>query len=104
MLIKKSFKSLDFYDVKRIIYAVTGTKPISKVDFICEPNPIEKIEFSVESAANFTFQKIDENENEIQKMGENEQLNEIISTLEKRLNDLEIRIDKFEKKLINFTI
>ena len=99
MLIKKSFKSLDFYDVKRIIYAVTGTKPISKVDFICEPNPIEKIEFSVESAANFTFQKIeDENLNEIQKIGGNKGLNERVSTLDKRLHDLEIRMDKFENK------
>ena len=61
-----------------------------------------KFEFSVESAANFTFQKIDENE--IQKMGENKKLNEKINTLEKRLNDLEIRMDKFEKKLLNIKI
>ena len=109
-LIKKSFKSLDFYDANIIIYAVVG-RYISKVDFIHGPDP-EKIKFSVESAANFTFQKIDENENlneiqkidenknlnEIQKMGGNEKLNEKIRTLEKRLNNLEIRMDKFEKK------
>jgi len=50
---KKAFKSFDFYDVKRTIYEVIGTIPISKDDFICESNPIKKIEFSVESAANF---------------------------------------------------
>jgi len=77
-LIKKSFKSLDFYDVTKIIYAVAGPY-ISKVDFIHGPDPVEKNKFSVESAANFTFQKIDENENlnEIQKIDENKNLNEI---------------------------
>ena len=49
--------------------------------------------------ANFTFQKIeDENLNEIKKIGGNKELNERIITLEKRLNDLEIRMDKFEGK------
>ena len=47
-LIKKKFKSLDFYDVNKIIYAVAGPR-ISKVDFIHGPDP-EKIKFSVESA------------------------------------------------------
>ena len=101
-LIIKHFKSLDFYDVKKIIYAVAGPS-ISKVDFIHGPDPVEKNKFSVESAANFTFQKIDENENlnEIQKIDENkenEKLNEKIRTLEKRLNNLEIRMNEFEKK------
>ena len=42
----------------------------------------------MESAANFTFQKLDENEN----------INEKVKSLEKRLNNLESRLDKLEKK------
>ena len=54
---------------------------------------------SEKEEANFTFQKIeDENLNEIKKIGGNKELNERIITLEKRLNDLEIRMDKFEGK------
>ena len=99
MLIKKGFKSLDFYDVDRLINSVIGIKHIKKPDFLSDSNPIEKIEFSVESAANFTFHKIeDENLNEIKRIGGNKELNERISTLEKRLRDLEVRMDKFENK------
>ena len=42
----------------------------------------------MESPANFTFQKLDENEN----------INEMVKSLEKRLNNLESRLDKLEKK------
>ena len=88
MLIKKSFKSLDFYDVYRLTDAVTGVKLIKNPDFLYHSDPIEKIEFPVESPANFTFQKLDENEN----------INEKVKSLEKRLNNLESRLDKLEKK------
>ena len=94
-LVEKSFKSLDFYDVYKISCAVSMGRYYlnfnSEGIFIVDPEKInvesEKIEFNVESAANFTFQ-----------IDENEKLNEKISTLEKRLNNLEIRMDKFEKK------
>ena len=62
----------------------------SEVISVVDPEKInvdEKIEFNVESTANFTFQ-----------INENEKLNEKISILEKRLNNLEIKMDKFEKK------
>ena len=94
-LVEKSFKSLDFYDVYKISCAVSVGRYYLNFDSsegigIVDPEKInvdEKIEFNVESAANFTFQ-----------IDENEKLNEKISTLEKRLNNLEIRMDKFEKK------
>ena len=47
----------------------------------------EKIEFNVESLANFTFQKMDD-----------DNINEKIKYLENRLNNLESRLDKLEKK------
>ena len=79
MLIKKGFKSLDFYDVYRLIDAVIENKPIKTPDFLCYSNPIEEIDFSVESAVNFTFQKLDEIENI--------NINEKVKYLEKRLNN-----------------
>ena len=92
-LIKKSFKSLDFYDVYKILCAVTVGRYYLKFDSehlsYIDPDKIhvDKIEFSVESAANFTFQKIDD-----------ENINEKIKSLENRLNNLESRLDKLEKK------
>ena len=88
MLIKKSFKSLDFYEVYRFTNSVTGIKLIKKPDCLYHSDPIEKIQFPVESPANFTFQKLDENEN----------INEKVKSLEKGLNNLESRLDKLEKK------
>ena len=79
ILIKKYFKSLDFYDVYRLIDAVIENKPIKTPDFLCYSNPIEEIDFSVESAVNFTFQKLDEIENI--------NINEKVKYLEKRLNN-----------------
>ena len=92
-LIKKSFKSLDFYDVYKILCGVTVGRYFLKfgsgdVGYI-DPDKIpvnQKIEFSVESAAKFTFQKIDYD------------INEKIKSLENRLNNLESRLDKLEKK------
>ena len=92
-LIKKSFKSLDFYDVYKILCAVTVGRYYLKFDSehlsYVDPDKIyiDQIEFSVESAANFTFQKIDD-----------ENINEKIKSLENRLNNLESRLDKLEKK------
>ena len=93
-LIKKSFKSLDFYDIYKILCVVTVGRYYLKFDSehlsYVDPDKIpvdQKIEFSVESAANFTFQKIDD-----------ENINEKIKSLENRLNNLESRLDKLEKK------
>ena len=97
-LIKKSFKSLDFYDVYKILCAVMVGRYYLKFDSehlsYVDPDKIpvdHKIEFSVESAANFTFQKIDDE-------NINENINEKIKSLENRLNNLESRLDKLEKK------
>ena len=46
----------------------------------------KKIEFNVESPANFTFQKMHD-----------ENINEKIKSLENRLNNLESRLDKLKK-------
>ena len=94
-LIKKSFKSLDFYDVYKILCAVTVGRYYLKFDSeelsFVDPEKIfvnpEKIEFNVEYTANFTFQKMDD-----------ENINEKIKSLENRLNNLESRLDKLEKK------
>ena len=89
MLIKKSFKSLDFYDVYRLIKSVIGVGHIKRPDFLNEPIPNEKIEFSVESLSNFSFQ---------QKLDERENIYEKVNSLEKRLNNLEKRLERVEKK------
>ena len=98
-LIKKSFKSLDFYDVYKIFCAVIVGRYYLKIDegklSYVGPDKIlvnpEKIELNMESAANFTFQKIDDE-------NINENINEKIKSLENRLNNLESRLDKLEKK------
>ena len=89
MLIKNSFKSLDFYDVYRLISAVVGVGPIKTPDFLNNSIPNENIEFSVESLSNFSFQ---------QKSDERENIYEKVNSLEKRLNDLEKRLKTLEKK------
>ena len=97
-LIKKSPKSLDFYDVYKILCRATVGRYYLKFDSehlsYVDPDKIpvdQKIEFSVESAANFTFQKIDDE-------NINENINEKIKSLKYRLNNLESRLDKLEKK------
>ena len=96
-LIKKSFKSLDFYDVYKILCAVMVGRYYLKFDSehlsYVDPDKIhvDQIEFSMESAANFTFQKIDDE-------NINENINEKIKSLENRLNNLESRLDKLKKK------
>ena len=84
MLIKKGFKSLDFYDLQGIIRVVIGVKSISELDVLYKPIPFQKIEPNVEEELNFTFQNINVNEN----------INEKVKSLEMRLNDLESRLDK----------
>ena len=94
-LVEKSFKSLDFNDVYKIICPVSvgrfylkfDPEGISIVDLEKINAESEKIEFNVESAANFTFQKMDD-----------ENINEKIKSLENRLNNLESRLDKLERK------
>ena len=90
-LIKKSFKSLDFYDVYKILCAVIVGHYYLKFDSehisYIDPNKINVDQIDVESAVNFTFQKIDD-----------ENINEKIKSLENRLNNLENRLDKLEKK------
>ena len=94
-LVEKSFKSLDFYDVYKISCVVSVDRYYLNFDSegisIVDPEKInvesEKIEFNIESPANFTFQKMDD-----------ENINEKIKSLENRLNNLESRLDKLEKK------
>ena len=107
---KKKGKSLDFYDTSNLIDQALkewkkmekdklNSNKLKKVTFKEEKEVLEEEEDEKEEEANFTFQKIeDENLNEIKKIGGNKELNERIITLEKRLNDLEIRMDKFEGK------
>ena len=90
-LVEKSFKSLDFNDVYKILCAASVGRYYLKIDSegtsIVDPNTIDvskKIE--VESAVNFTFQKMDD-----------ENVNEKIKSLEDRLNNLEGRLNKLEK-------
>ena len=65
-----------------------GDGPIKKPDFLSDSIPNEKIEFSVESLSNFSFQ---------QKLDERENIYEKVNSLEKRLNDLEKRLEIVEK-------
>ena len=61
-LIEKKFKSLDFYDVYKILCAVMVGRYYLKFDSehlsYVDPDKIP-VKQKMESAANFTFQKID---------------------------------------------
>ena len=83
-LIKKNFKSLDFYDVYKIMCVVTVGRYYLKIDSeelgIVDPEKINVNEFNVESPANFTFQKMDD------------------ENVKEKIKSLENRFDKLEKK------
>ena len=89
---KKKYKSLDFYDVYKILCAASTGRFYLKFDSgrisMVDPKAIDVSEkIKVESALNFTFQKMDD-----------ENINEKIRSLENRLKNVENRLDKLEKQ------